>query len=115
MARVNLVRLAVQISYKASGPGNMKFAFNLDPDGVKEDLPMIRPGSGFLALDPNNDGIITNGNELFGPRTRTGNGFAELSVYDEDGNNLIDENDPVYDQLSVCTISQQGDGVLFEN
>jgi hypothetical protein len=55
---VNLVRLAVQISYKASGLGNMKFTFNLD--SVKEDLPMIRPGSGFLALDLNNDGIITS-------------------------------------------------------
>jgi len=103
--------LAVQISYKASGLGNTKFLFNLD--SVKEDLPMIRPGSGFLALDLNNDGIIINGNELFGPRT--GNGFAELSVYDEDGNNLIDENDPVYDQLSVWTINQQGNEVLFEN
>ncbi len=50
---------------------------------------------------------------FFGPRT--GNGFAELSVYDEDGNNLIDENGPVYDQLSVWTINQQGNGVLFEN
>ncbi len=74
---------------------------------------MIRPGSGFLALDLNNEGIIINGNELFGPRT--GNAFAELSVHDEDGNNLIDENDPVYDQLSVRTINQQGNGVLFEN
>ena len=45
-------------------------------------------------LDLNNDDIITNGNELFGPRT--GNGFTELSVYDEDGNNWIDEKDLVY-------------------
>lgn len=71
---------------------------------------MIRPGSGFLALGLNNDGIIINGNEIFGPRT--GNGFAELSVYDEDGNNWIDEKDLVYDQLSVWTTDQQANGSL---
>jgi len=61
-------------------------------------------------LDLNNDGIITNRNELFGPRT--GNGFTELSTYDEDGNNWIDEKDLVYDQLSVWTMDQQGNGSL---
>ena len=70
---------------------NTNFSFDLDSDGVKEDIPMIRPGSGFLALDLNKDGIINNGNELFGPHT--GDGFVELSSYDKDTNNWIDEND----------------------
>jgi hypothetical protein len=95
---------------KASELSGLKFSFDLDSDGVAEDVPMIRPGSGFLALDLNKDGIINDGKELFGPRTCEG--FAELSSYDEDANNWIDENDPVYDQLSVWTMDEKGNSSL---
>jgi hypothetical protein len=95
---------------KASELSELKFSFDLDSDGVAEDVPMIRPGSGFLALDLNKDGIINDGKELFGPRT--GDGFAELSSYDEDANNWIDENDPVYEQLGVWTMDEKGNSSL---
>ncbi len=95
---------------KASELSDLKFSFDLDSDGVAEDVPMIRPGSGFLALDLNNDGIINDGKELFGPRT--GEGFNELSSYDEDANDWIDENDPVYDQLSVWSVDEEGNSTL---
>ena len=36
--------------------------------------------------------------ELF---AQSGNGFAELAQYDEDGNSFIDEGDSIYGQLSV--------------
>lgn len=102
--------LVVNFDGKAAELRNLTFSFDLDSDGVEEDLPMIGSGNGFLALDLNNDGMVTNGSELFGPRT--GNGFSELSLYDEDGNDWIDENDPVYDQLSVWTMDGQGNSSL---
>jgi hypothetical protein len=45
------------------------------------------------------DGRVNDGRELFGPRT--GDGFAELAAYDDDGNNWIDENDGIHDNLSI--------------
>lgn len=75
------------------------FAFDLDSDGAPEQIANLRPNSGYLALDRNGDGRVTNGSELFGPTSN--NGFAELSVYDEDGNGFIDEADTVYHQLRI--------------
>ena len=89
---------------------NTKFAFDLDADGKEEDISFVKSGSGFLALDLNNDGVINNGSELFGPRT--GNGFFELAEYDNDNNNFIDSNDAVYDRLSVLTKDQYGNDTL---
>ena len=60
-------------------------------------------GRGFLAFDKNADGVINDGGELFGPST--GDGFAELTRYDSDGNQWIDENDPVFDRLGVMTVT----------
>ena len=102
--------LVLNFDGKASELSDLTFSFDLDADGVAEDVPMIRPGSGFLALDLNKDGIINDGKELFGPRT--GEGFAELTSYDEDANNWIDENDAVYEQLSLWTIDEKGGSSL---
>lgn len=79
--------------------GNTTFSFDLDSDGTKDVINGLSAGSGFLAIDTNGDGAINNGRELFGPQT--GHGYNELSFYDNDGNNWIDENDPVFDKLLV--------------
>jgi len=78
---------------------NSKFNFDLDVDGKMDSISAVGHNSGFLAIDLNDDKVINDGSELFGPRT--GSGFQELSVYDSDHNNWIDENDPVYDKLLV--------------
>ena len=75
------------------------FSFDLDNDGKKEQISSLKQGSGFLALDKNKDGIVNQGSELFG--TLTGNGFEELSAYDEDNNDWIDENDAIFDSLQI--------------
>ena len=75
------------------------FSFDLDNDGQKEQISKLGSNSGFLALDKNGDGIINQGSELFG--TLSGNGFGELSAYDEDGNSWIDENDSIFDSLQI--------------
>lgn len=85
--------------------------FDLDADGTKEKIPFLAQGSGFLALDKNNDGVINNGRELFGPAS--GNGFGELAAYDDDLNNWIDENDLIYKELSIWIKDTDGNDQLL--
>ena len=75
------------------------FSFDLDNDGELDQISKLGAGSGFLALDKNEDGIINQGSELFG--TLTGDGFCELSAYDDDHNNWIDENDSIFNKLRI--------------
>lgn len=87
------------------------YQFDLDGDGREDQISFLKEGSGFLAIDLNNDGTINNGKELFGPTT--GNGFAELSQYDQDGNGWIDENDSVFNKLRIWTKDENGQDTLF--
>lgn len=75
------------------------FEFDIDSDGKSDQIAFAGSGSGFLAYDRNGDGIINDGSELFGPQS--GNGFEELARFDEDGNNWIDENDSIYQNLRI--------------
>lgn len=61
----------------------------MDCDGKQEEISKLNAGCGYLALDKNGDGVINDGNELFG--VKTGDGFYELSKYDSDLNGWIDE------------------------
>jgi hypothetical protein len=88
-----------------------RFAFDLDSDGTPEQIASLRPNSGYLALDRNGDGQINNGSELFGPMSN--NGFAELAVYDEDGNGFIDEGDSIYNQLRIWQRHSDGSSSLL--
>lgn len=76
-----------------------KYQFDIDADGTTDQISFAAPGSGFIALDKNGDGLINDGSELFG--AQTGDGFAELAAYDEDGNGWIDENDAIFSKLQV--------------
>jgi hypothetical protein len=102
--------LVINFNGNAAELSDIKFSFDLDSDGINEDVPVLKPGSGYLVIDSNGDGVVNNGKELFGPQT--GNGFKELSAHDVDGNNWIDENDPVYSQLRVWTMDAMGDESL---
>lgn len=83
-----------------------RFNFDIDSDGRQDQIAFVGPNSGFLALDRNNDGTINDGRELFGPAT--GQGFSELAQYDEDGNQWIDENDSVYQNLRIWSKDAEG-------
>ena len=98
-ANVLMDPLVLNFDCDLRGLANQRFEFDLDCDGQEDDICSLRPGSGFLALDLNNDLQINNGSELFGPET--GYGFAELAVHDQDQNGWIDENDPVFTQLRI--------------
>ncbi len=89
-----------------------KQAFDLDADGVAENISFATGNSGFLAFDKNGDGIINDGGELFGPSS--GNGFSELRAYDTDKNGWIDESDEIFGKLSVLTMREDGTKTLFK-
>lgn len=91
--------LVINFDGTAAQLGAQHFLFDLDMDGTAEELPSLAAGSGFLALDRNNDGVINNGGELFGPAS--GNGFTELGELDSDGNGWLDENDPMFAKLRI--------------
>ncbi len=90
---------------------NRSFQFDLNSDGDSDEAYSLQPGSGFLALDLNNDKRINDGSELFGPRT--GHGFQELAIYDADGNGWIDENDPVFEKLMIWSPGKTGEPALI--
>ena len=97
-------------NYFDSISDELSFEFDINSDGEKDSIPMLKDGSGFLALDKNNNGSIDNGNELFGPNTN--NGFDELAEYDEDNNGWIDENDTVFNDLRIWSKTDSGDDTL---
>lgn len=98
--------LVLNFEGDVAGLSDQKFMFDLDGDGTEEEISKLSSGSGFLALDRNNDGIINDGNELFG--TQSGDGFGDLAQYDEDGNGWIDENDSVFDKLKIWCKNEDG-------
>jgi hypothetical protein len=103
--------LVVNYGGNAADLGEAKYSFDLDADGEKDEISFIAPGSGgFLALDKNGDGAVNDGSELFG--TATGDGFSELSAFDEDGNGWIDEGDSIFADLSVWEKDENGNDRL---
>lgn len=103
--------LVINFDAPAAALTERSFQFDLDCDGKTDQISFVGPGSGFLALDKNGDGVINNGSELFGPQT--GNGFAELAAYDQDGNGWIDEADEIFDRLRIWTRDAQGNETLL--
>ena len=98
--------LIINLDGGAPSLSGTKFDFDLDGDGVRERVSFAGNGNGFLALDTNGNGVIDDGNELFG--TKSGDGFADLAAHDADGNGWIDENDAVYSKLRVWTRDANG-------
>jgi len=84
--------------------------FDLDANGHMENIATIASNSAYLALDKNGDGQINNGSELFG--ALSGNGFAELAQYDEDGNGFIDAADSVFSRLQLFNPGGGAGGTL---
>ena len=112
--KVEMVRVIDPLIIDLTGEGislsGEKRNFDLDGDGMTEQVAMPGRGGAFLALDLNQDGKINSGLELFGPTS--GDGFGELSLYDKDRNMWIDENDEIFDELKVWVQDGSEEGVL---
>ena len=111
MAGVLKDPLVINFEGPAAQLTETKYQFDIDSDGTEDQIHFVKPKSGFLALDRDGNGTIDNGGELFG--AKTGNGFAELSVFDEDGNNFIDSGDSIYDRLRIWSKDADGTDQLM--
>lgn len=103
--------LVINLDTDMASLSDQKFEFDLDQDGILDSISMLQSGSGYLALDKNGDGIINDGSELFG--TSSGDGFYDLSMYDEDGNGWIDENDEIFSKLLIWSKDENGNDELY--
>ena len=103
--------LVINLGSEVAGLSDQKFYFDIDADGKMDEISYLEGNSGFLALDKNNDGEINDGSELFG--TKSGDGFKDLAMYDEDGNGWIDEADSVFDNLKIWTKNSDGTDSLI--
>lgn len=103
--------LVLNFDGNAAELSNTRFRFDLDLDGRQDEVPMLSGDRAFLALDRNGDGKINDGKELFG--AKSGDGFAELAQYDEDGNGFIDSGDSIFSRLRLWTPTTDGQGQLL--
>lgn len=103
--------LVINLDTDVAEFSDQKFFFDLDADGELDEISQLDAKSGYLALDKNGDGVINDGSELFG--TKSGDGFADLAKYDEDGNGWIDENDPIWSKLKIWCKDENGNDVLY--
>lgn len=103
--------LVINLDSNIASVSDQKFLFDIDGDGILDRISQLGAGSGYLALDRNEDGKINDGTELFGPQT--GNGFADLAKYDDDGNGWIDENDKIWEKLLIWTKDENGKDQLY--
>ena len=103
--------LVINLDTDIASLSDQTFYFDIDADGEMDEISQLGPGSAYLALDKNGDGKINDGSELFG--TASGNGFADLAAYDEDGNGWIDENDAIWDKLKIWCKDEEGNDVLY--
>ena len=103
--------LVINLNTNAASVSNQKFFFDLDADGIQEEISRLGSDSGYLALDKNEDGVINDGSELFG--TSSGNGFYDLLQYDDDCNGWIDEADRIFTMLRIWSMDEQGNSTLI--
>ena len=104
--------LVINLNTEMTEISDQKFFFDIDSDGKEEEISELGKGSGFLALDKNDDGIINDGNELFG--TKSGDGFKDLEKYDTDKNGWIDENDDIFSKLKIWIKDESGEDILID-
>lgn len=78
---------------------NSNIYWDIDQDGFAEATGWVQADDGFLAIDANLDGIITDHSELFGSVAE--DGFADLSLLDSNSDSVINASDAAFADLLV--------------
>jgi len=86
--------------------------WDLDEDGFAEHSGWISADDGFLAIDLNSDGIVTDHAELFGSASQ--DGFSVLAAYDTNSDGVIDANDAQFNDLIIWR-DLNGNAISEEN
>lgn len=90
--------------------GNDAVYWDINADGFREQSGWVGAGTGLLAIDLNDNGIIDDNSELFGNQTDgAANGFQALAAYDTNNDGVIDANDTQFGDLRVW-LDTDGDG-----
>lgn len=84
--------------------------FDIKGDGSPVQTAWITGNNAFLYLDENGNGIVDDGNELFGDQGGHANGFEKLAQYDSNNDGVIDDKDEIYSQLRLWR-DLNGDGI----
>ncbi len=100
--------LVVNFAGSSAELATKRIDFDLDSDGIRETIPGLKAGSGYLVLDRNGNGFADDGSELFG--TASGDGFADLAKLDSDRNGWIDEADPAFQDLRLWAGGAENQG-----
>ena len=97
--------LIVSLDNKPAQLTDSRTEFDLLSNGSSVQLPQLAAQQFYLAYDRNNDKQVNNGTELFGPQS--GQGFAELAEFDDNGNGFIDPSDDIWQYLYLWRPNQQ--------
>ncbi len=78
--------------------------FDINADGVLDQVSVTKGDDAFLAIDSNNNGLIDDGSELFGDQSGHANGFVNLASYDDNNDGKIDGNDQIFNSLLMMRL-----------
>ena len=79
---------------------NPALNFDHNSNDFKEATGWISNDDAFLTYDKNGNGIIDDGSDMFG-ETNAANGFEALKKFDDNKDGKIDENDVIWQKLSL--------------
>jgi hypothetical protein len=86
--------------------------FDMNGDGTRDDTGWISKRDGFLVIDRNNDGRITDASELsfLSEDPSAKNSLAGLGSLDSNGDNILDKKDARFGELKIW-VDANGNGV----
>jgi len=119
----SVVRSPIILDLDGTGINTVGFdagvQFDHDSNGFAELTGWLGSGDGLLVWDRNDNGVIDNGQELFGDNAllvngqSAVNGFAALAEHDCNGDGVIDANDAIWSELRIWRDHSQ-DGLTDE-